>query len=592
MKEFLIFAMSVTGVAVLFIWINFIMLRRSFMAMVGMIMIIITGIVSILTFGVATLGLIHLLWALPVGIVSVMASLFFMIREVKKPFRAVVEFVKRITRGDLEHKIEEEHLNRKDELGRTFRVFDEYLKRLKHIAQYATSIGKGNLDVELKLAGENDVFGAALLQMKDNLSSFVDETQRVVHTAGREGHLQARIVTGSKQGVWKEMAEGVNELLSSIQGPLIILNRIIVSLADGNISQRFVEDARGDIHELKNNLNEALDNIEELLGQVKDLANTLSDSSEEMMTSGHEMSTNTEEISSAIAEMTHGAQTQVSKVDEASTLIEAVLHSSREMSSKAETINQAASEGAEGSQEGQRLIEDVVSGMGQISSYSSKTGNSIKVLTERSDEITAASNIIQDIAAQTNLLALNAAIEAAQAGEAGRGFAVVAEEIRKLAEDARKSVKTIDTLIEDIRKDTVEASKAMSEMDRSVEKGLKTSRSASETFLKIYQSSQKTLQESEEILSASRKQIEAMNNVVSITESVVVIAEQTAAGTEEVASSSSEMSAGMKVYLEKSGYLREISEDLRHKTGNFVLRTHKTEVESPEEAEEEQIINP
>ncbi|MBS5950214.1 MAG: methyl-accepting chemotaxis protein [Clostridium sp.] len=82
---------------------------------------------------------------------------------------------------------------------------------------------------------------------------------------------------------------------------------------------------------------------------------------------------------------------------------------------------------------------------------SSKTMNEkINELYNSIEKIKEITNFIDSMADQTNLLALNAAIEAARVGEEGKGFAVVANEIRKLAEDVKKSSYSIDGVLSNI----------------------------------------------------------------------------------------------------------------------------------------------
>lgn len=164
-------------------------------------------------------------------------------------------------------------------------------------------------------------------------------------------------------------------------------------------------------------------NIAALTGELEDAAVTVQELSAGMevtASSTEEITATSNEIASAVEIVAVKAQEGALSANEISKKAVSLKDGSLELQAEADQTRSTIRE----------TVDDALAKAGEV--------NKIKILSE----------VILQISAQTNLLALNAAIESARAGEAGKGFSVVAEEIRKLAENSKNTVKEIqDTLV-------------------------------------------------------------------------------------------------------------------------------------------------
>jgi len=346
--------------------------------------------------------------------------------------------------------------------------------------------------------------------------------------------------------------------------------RVIKGMSVGDLSRRC--DTRIDNGGLTAEINKTLDNLTTVLGNISQGSDVVAKSSDLLQKKADDMKRNTTEVVTAISQMAKGAQDQASRTDESSRLINHVMNSSNDMERKANVINKAAEKGLDSSNQGMKTVKMLVNNMNGIKESAGQTSQSINVLTRRTEDIGRTLNVITDIASQTNLLALNAAIEAARAGDAGRGFAVVAEEIRKLAEDSRKSAVEIEKIIGDVQKDTQAAGKAIETMESSVKEGNKSSVEAEIIFQEIAKSSEETFTASKEIQTATLMQKDSITTVVKNIEQIVVVSEETAAGTQQVASSSQQMSGGMIEIAKAGDELSAVAAELQAGIQQFKLK--------------------
>ena len=151
---------------------------------------------------------------------------------------------------------------------------------------------------------------------------------------------------------------------------------------------------------------------------------------------------------------------------------------------------------------------EALKGHGAINQAVTQLVDSSSALQDKTAGITAIVETITNIAEQTNLLALNAAIESARAGENGRGFAVVAEEVRKLAEQSRKSADGIIAVISEIQGEINLSLVKMQEVSQDILQGNEIAAKTGETLkaVEYYQRNpQKRLSPSMIIMSKLKK---------------------------------------------------------------------------------------
>jgi len=121
-------------------------------------------------------GLIHLTWAVPIGVGICWRIFFLMAGYMRKPISEVSGKVARLSRGDVKTTFETN--SRKNEITDMFSHMNELSESLNAIVAFAENIGKGNLDVDYQLLGEDDALGKAMLQMRDNLKAAEEEKQK------------------------------------------------------------------------------------------------------------------------------------------------------------------------------------------------------------------------------------------------------------------------------------------------------------------------------------------------------------------------------------------------------------------------------
>ncbi|NOX52549.1 MAG: PAS domain S-box protein [Gammaproteobacteria bacterium] len=371
---------------------------------------------------------------------------------------------------------------------------------------------KGTHAAEMKLGGRTMRITANPVFNEDgsNLGTvveWVDRTQEYkiqqevedVVNGARAGELDKRIALDDKEGFFRTLSEGVNQLVEVADQVIQDTLRVFGAMAEGQLTETMESDYAGSFDQLKQDANATIVKLTEVVSNIQVASNSVKVGADELSQGNADLSQRTEEQASSLEETAASMEEMTSTVKQ-----------NADNANKANTLALAARDEAD---KGGMVVSKAVDAMAEINASSKKISDIISV--------------IDEIAFQTNLLALNASVEAARAGDQGRGFAVVASEVRNLAGRSATAAKEIKELIED--------------SGRKVDDGSRLVNESGETLKEIVSGVQKVTDIVGEIAAASQEQAAGIDEVNKAILQMDELTQQNAALVEEAAAASQSM---------------------------------------------------
>jgi HAMP domain-containing protein/CheY-like chemotaxis protein/signal transduction histidine kinase len=146
--------------------------------------------------------------------------------------------------------------------------------QVRNIAQVTTAVATGDLSkkITVEVKGEILELKDTINTMVDQLNSFASEVVRVAREVGVEGKLGGQAQVRGVSGTWKDLTDNVNMMASNLTNQVRGIAKVVTAIAKGNLKQKLMVEARGEIAELGDTINDMIDTLATFADQTTTVA--------------------------------------------------------------------------------------------------------------------------------------------------------------------------------------------------------------------------------------------------------------------------------------------------------------------------------
>ena len=135
--------------------------------------------------------------------------------------------------------------------------------QVRNIALVTTAVANGDLAKKITVDAKGEILELknTVNMMVEQLRGFAAEVTRVAREVGTEGKLGGQALVPGVAGTWKDLTDNVNLMASNLTNQVRGIVKVVTAVAQGDLTQKFVLEAKGEIAALADTINSMTDRL-------------------------------------------------------------------------------------------------------------------------------------------------------------------------------------------------------------------------------------------------------------------------------------------------------------------------------------------
>ena len=359
MSDIIIFSGTIIISLVVLVPIILHFFKKSIIGIIGATILFISGTVAMLSYAIATMGMIHLTWLTPIGLIVNFLAIFYIRKKLTKPMNSLTEhIVEKLSQGKLSFSFNKEISLRKDELGRISGALENMRIKLIEIMTEVQNISysiSNSADNQSNAASEISQDASTQAASLEEISSSIEEIAANIENNASNAQETEKISSSAQQSIGdvfdksKMTLDATKRITDKIQiindiafqTNLLALNAAVEAARAGEHGKGFAVVA-SEVRKLAENSKAAAEEITSLTKENLDLADNNGKKMSEMMPEVDKTMQLVKEIVAASMEQNNGVNQVSLSTQQLNSLTQKNAAASEELATNAEELTSQA----------------------------------------------------------------------------------------------------------------------------------------------------------------------------------------------------------------------------------------------------------